>query len=190
MISNGIAPRVFPRTSCWPTYCDVPVYGPFFFLKFLGSIAKLALSRYFNVNGPKDPWPRVLSLPGARVVCWRPQPAGTRQYLFWRVYECMYLHNHEFLAQAIFRLYVFPVPIRRKLVSEITSLHNLHMFLTRETSLEFGSEPGKGIILYWSLKPDSILDRTVVLVGKGICWIFNGHFPPKSDTSYLRERAW
>ncbi len=32
------------------------------------------------VNGPKDPWPRVLSLPGDRVVCWRPHPAGTRQY--------------------------------------------------------------------------------------------------------------
>ncbi len=23
------------------------------------------------------PWPRVLSLPGARVVCWRPHPADT-----------------------------------------------------------------------------------------------------------------
>ena len=32
------------------------------------------------VNGPKDPWPIVLSLPGAQVVCWRPHPAGTRQY--------------------------------------------------------------------------------------------------------------
>ncbi len=29
------------------------------------------------VNGPKDPWPNVLSLPGAQVVCWRPHPAGT-----------------------------------------------------------------------------------------------------------------
>ncbi len=60
-------------------YCDVPgspcpsktgpVYGPFFFLKCLDSVIKLALSRYFNVcppvNGPKDPWPHVLSLPGA-----------------------------------------------------------------------------------------------------------------------------
>ncbi len=29
------------------------------------------------VNGPKDPWPHVMSLPRAQVVCWRPQPAGT-----------------------------------------------------------------------------------------------------------------
>ncbi len=29
------------------------------------------------VNGPKDPWLRVLSLPGARMVYWRPHPAGT-----------------------------------------------------------------------------------------------------------------
>ncbi len=27
------------------------------------------------VNGPKDPWPCVVSLPGTRVVCWRPHPA-------------------------------------------------------------------------------------------------------------------
>ncbi len=41
-----------------------PVYGPFFFKKiFLGSITRLAFSR--PVNGPKDPWPRVLSFPGA-----------------------------------------------------------------------------------------------------------------------------
>ncbi len=33
------------------------------------------------MNGPNDPWPSVLSLPGARVVCWRPHPAGTRQYV-------------------------------------------------------------------------------------------------------------
>ena len=33
------------------------------------------------VNGPKDPWPRVLSLSEARVVCWRPHLAGTRQYI-------------------------------------------------------------------------------------------------------------
>ncbi len=32
------------------------------------------------MNGPKDPWPCVLSLPGAQVVCWRPHPANTRQY--------------------------------------------------------------------------------------------------------------
>ena len=32
------------------------------------------------VNGPKDPWPCVLSLPGAQVVCWRPHLASTRQY--------------------------------------------------------------------------------------------------------------
>ena len=32
------------------------------------------------VKEPKDPWPRVLSLPGALVVCWRPHPAGTWQY--------------------------------------------------------------------------------------------------------------
>ena len=52
------------------TYCDVPgspclskmgsVYGPLFFLKFWVPIARLVLS----VNGPKDPWSRVLSLPG------------------------------------------------------------------------------------------------------------------------------
>ena len=35
------------------------------------------------MNGLKDPWPRVLSLPGARVVCWRPHPAGTWQYVSW-----------------------------------------------------------------------------------------------------------
>ncbi len=61
-------------------YCDVPgspflskmgpVYGPFFFLKILGRFSP-------PVNGPKDPWPRVLSLPGARMVCWRPYSAGT-----------------------------------------------------------------------------------------------------------------
>ncbi len=45
----------------------------FFFFKFLGS--------YPPVNGPKDPWPRVLSLPGAQVVCWRPHPAGKWQYM-------------------------------------------------------------------------------------------------------------
>ncbi len=33
------------------------------------------------MKGPKDPWPRVLSLPEARVVCWRPHPAGTPQYV-------------------------------------------------------------------------------------------------------------
>ncbi len=33
------------------------------------------------VNGQKDPWPHVLSLSGAQVVCWRPHLAGTRQYL-------------------------------------------------------------------------------------------------------------
>ncbi len=32
------------------------------------------------VNRPKDPWPHVLSLSGARVVCWRPHLAGMRQY--------------------------------------------------------------------------------------------------------------
>ena len=82
---NNIYPRV--KSDCLNTliYCDVPcspclskmgsVYGPFFFLKFLGSI------RFSPpVNGPKDPWPRVLSLPRVRVVCWRPLPTGTRQY--------------------------------------------------------------------------------------------------------------
>ncbi len=29
------------------------------------------------VNGPKDHWLCVLSLAGARVVCWRPHPTGT-----------------------------------------------------------------------------------------------------------------
>ncbi len=53
-------------------YCDVPgspclsktgpVYGPFF-------------------NGPKDPWSHVLSLPGAKVVRWRPHLPGTWQYI-------------------------------------------------------------------------------------------------------------
>ena len=33
------------------------------------------------VNGPKDPWTCVLSLSGAKVVCWRPHLAGTRQYI-------------------------------------------------------------------------------------------------------------
>ncbi len=34
-------------------------------------------------NFPDNPaWPRALSLSRARVVCWRPHPAGTRQYLF------------------------------------------------------------------------------------------------------------
>ncbi len=31
------------------------------------------------VNGPKDPWLHVLSLPEAKVVRWRPHPAGTCQ---------------------------------------------------------------------------------------------------------------
>ncbi len=35
-----------------------------------------------RVNGPKDPLARVLSLSGAKVVCWRPHLAGTRQYVY------------------------------------------------------------------------------------------------------------
>ena len=33
------------------------------------------------VNEPKNHWPCVLSLPGTRVVCWTPHPAGTRNYI-------------------------------------------------------------------------------------------------------------
>ena len=70
-------------------YCDVPGspcpskkgesnvwFVPFTFLYLGDYLVCLLLS-----DGPKDPWPRVLSLPGARVVCWRPHPAGTRQYI-------------------------------------------------------------------------------------------------------------
>ncbi len=49
--------------------------------KPFGTNAWLDLIRHPPVNGPKDPWPRVLSLSGARVVCWRPHLAGTRQYI-------------------------------------------------------------------------------------------------------------
>ncbi len=55
------------------------MYGPFLLNFFVGS-SPVGVRFGPDVNGPKDPWPRVLLLPGARVVYWRPHLAGTRQY--------------------------------------------------------------------------------------------------------------
>ena len=49
------------------------------------------------VNGSKDPWPRVLSLPGAWVVCWRPHPAGT--------YKTFHFYNLK-RSQFIFQIFI------------------------------------------------------------------------------------
>ena len=72
----------FPRKSAYPLHynhivtCQVhPAL-----LKRVQCMVRSFLNFLVVRFSPKDPWPRVLSLPGARVVCWRPHPAGTWQY--------------------------------------------------------------------------------------------------------------
>ncbi len=73
--------------------CFDPFIAPFFYLLYLW-VCQWLTSTYYTmglpglvrlsppVNGPKDPWPSILSQSGARMVCWRPHLAGTRQYEF------------------------------------------------------------------------------------------------------------
>ncbi len=75
-----------------PTYCDVPgspclsktgpLFGPYF--SIFGSLSLGSLDH-------------VLSLPGAKVVCWRPHLAGTRQHIgYWFQSNIHRLKKQEF----------------------------------------------------------------------------------------------
>ncbi len=81
MFVNYLAPLVQKYrlpTPLFIYYCDLPgspclsktgpIVGPSFFI-------------FRGLTDPKDPWTRVLSLPGAKVVRRRPHLAGTRHYI-------------------------------------------------------------------------------------------------------------
>ncbi len=83
---------LLPVMKTWEVeiYCDVsgspclskmdPVYGPFFFFQNFWIVLLVSLSRYLVHLWTDQRIPGPVSCRWARVVCWRPHPAGTWQY--------------------------------------------------------------------------------------------------------------